>query len=214
MALSLFANIRKVFVFLPKRNTMAVTYRTITNEKTSIPAPISYPSSGTFHVVVDAENSHNLQYSGQSPLDNFGTPLSTGTIEPIIIDGETGINPYATGAGQLGYTYLLITSKDLLVKVLGIQFLALTSGTYTYLIQTDTDCSSVNTAQNFAIVFAKLVGYSYSVVSGTPTLNGVSFVGGDFGGEPQLSPMENRNGFYPPVYVDASSATLTVIENS
>lgn len=193
---------------------MAVNSRTISTN-TTIPAPISYLASATDKVTTDANNVNNLQYSGVHCLDNWGAPPTTGTIEPILIDGETGINPYNTGGGQLAYTYLFIAGATVLVKVLGIQFLALTGSTYTYLIQTDTDCSSLAaTATAFDIVFGKLVGYSFEVVSGTPNINGVTYSAGDFGGEPQLAPQENRNGFWPAIYVGGSGSSIIVVENS
>lgn len=190
---------------------MPVLYRSITT-KTTIPAPIAYPADGN-KVVVDANNSHNLQYSGNQPLDNFGTPPATGTVEPIIIDGETGINPWAVGGGGLGYTYLFINGA-LLVKVLGIQFLALTSATYTYLIQTDSDCSSISSVQNFKIVFAKLVGYSGIVGDGDIELNGVAWPANSSFNESQLSPQSRQDGFWPAVLIDATGTTVSVTENS
>lgn len=199
-----------------KENTMPVTYRTITT-KTTIPAPIAYPADGN-KVVVDGNNSNNLQYSGTVPLDNFGTPPTTGTVEPIIIDGETGINPWAVGGGGLGYTYLFINGA-LLVKVLGIQFLsgpttAAPSNPYLYLIQTDTDCSSISSVENFRIVFAKLVGYSGIVGDTDITINGVAWPANSSFNESQLSPQSRQDGFWPAILIDASSSTVSVTENS
>jgi hypothetical protein len=194
-----------------------VAFRTITNTTTTIPAPIAYPASGQFQVIVDSQNSHNLQYTGASPLDNFGTPPSTGTVEPIIIGGETGINPYATGKHQLGYTYLFISGFSSLVKVLGIQFLSNTSGTYRYLIQTDTDCTSISTLTNFQIVFAKLTGYQCLVTGATAiTANGVSYPQNATFSQANNGAEGYGNGFVNPVLIVASGSTaiLAVTENS
>lgn len=185
--------------------------REINDTTTTIPAPIDYPTSGT--VTVDVNNAFNLVYTGTEDLANFGTPPNTGTVEPIVLGGETGVYPANTGKGQLGYTYLLLNTTDgLLVKVLGIQLQSLVSGTYKYLIYTDTDCSGIS-AISLKIVFAKLVGYSINVTSGTATINGIDWTEGSVFGEPQLAPQENRNGFQEPLLVK-TAGTVLVIENS
>lgn len=190
---------------------MSVNYRNITGVDT-IPAATSVPSSGT--VVVDPNNKNNLNYSGTSPLVNFGTPANTGTVEPVIVDGEAGLGPQNCGFGSTGYAYLFITGFASLPKVNGISLVTQTGSTYTCTLYTDTDCTSINSATNFKIVFAKLVGYSVIVETGSPTVNGVTYNAGDFFNEAQLAPFENRIGFWPPVIIGGSGISLNVTENS
>ena len=181
--------------------------RLLTSTTGTIPAA---QSISTYTATTDATDSSMLQVTG-------GTVnlMANGAITWTTATGNNFPTQLNDGTCSLdGYYYIFIAAgTPKIAKIIGITQVSLIGGVYTYAFQLDHAMTGV-TAQSFSIIIGNDVSYSYSNTGGADaTIDGTTVAAGTTNAFPTKG-QPSTNNLYRPVYVDASSTTVSIQESN
>lgn len=172
--------------------------RLIHNEKTTIPEPAALVGT----VTTSAADTKKLIYSGSDDIASIITPDSIGLTSSTFWLYVPGKTPFVSRIIGVHPNYNDFDSTD------PDAFATATVKDYTLTLETAIPSCS---ASPCSYVRAG-VAYSYSVDSGTPTINGVVVATGNGNSYNPFETYSNRPKLQPVSYVDATTADVFVSE--